>query len=469
MVDLGYPVGLANGRIPRAGGAMRKTIAMIVMSLAIAGCGGGGNERLDTPPVPAPAPEPEPPPPEPEPPPPEPEPPPPPEPAPPPPPEPEPPPPPEPEPQAPPEPAPAPSRSLSRIPGAGDYAPVEGAAAFRNDPEYQGLDAEGNKPNWALDRVRAADAYARLESGVVPGAGIRIAVVDDGIDKTHWELMPADDADRLTATGILGGRADFERYQSSHGTAVTSLILADKHTETGRQDESFHGIAYGAHVDVYGIPLGVSSGDAYRPPLGDVEGLARGAARAQVQILQEATKNNPHVVNMSFTRSVMAEQYIEDRALMARGLETLLAFVKGESGTIFVQAAGNSNGKECAERSYTGCASGRLEATSPDYDAALPLWDSSGDVGKRWVAVVATDRDNAMAHFSNRCGLAARWCLAAPGKDVLIAYSGPRDVWSVDPVTGIRQIIRTDHVRINYWKDDYDSSFPMVSSIFSIT
>ena len=41
MVDLGYPAGLANGRILRVGGAMRKTIAMIGMSLATRGVSAG--------------------------------------------------------------------------------------------------------------------------------------------------------------------------------------------------------------------------------------------------------------------------------------------------------------------------------------------------------------------------------------------------------------------------------------------
>ena len=400
---------------------MRKTIAMLVAALALAGCGGGGGggntradpepERVpDAPEEPVRNPEPSEPPPDPvldvpgtnplrvpEP----------------------------PEPPEPPAPA-LPERSASRIPGLGDYAPVDGAAVFRNDPDYRGLDDEGTGRNWALDRVRAADAYARLGSGVVPGAGIRIAVVDDGVDTDHWELMPAFDADRLTATGIIGGRAGIEEFKFSHGTAVTGLILANKHG-AGRDPDtsSFHGIAYGAHVDVYGIPLGSGSGDYAPPSRADWEARVRGAARARVQMLKAATENDPRIVNMSFTNVVMAEQYLEDRAATERGLTTLLDFVKGEQGTIFVQSAGNSNGDPCAKRTSAGCASGNLEATSPAFIAALPMWDRSGEVGKRWVAVVATDSDNAMADFSNRCGLAARWCLAAPGVGINIAYYGP--------------------------------------------
>lgn len=387
---------------------MRAT-AMIAAALAIAGCGGGGggNVRPDAPAPARPAPEP------------------PPAPAP----APAPPPSPRPAPPPPPVPAPVPktARSEPHPPGPGDYAPVEGSAAFRNDPEYQGLDTRRESLNWALDHVRAADAYARLESGEAPGTGIRIAVVDDGVFTGHRELKPAFDAGKLTATGILGVRAG----PSDHGTAVTSLILAHKHTAAGRSSafRSFHGIAHGAHVDVYVTTLGRTPTDApYEQSRGgDLEDVVQGIARRRVQYLEAATENDPQIVNMSFGNQSMAEQFLDSRAPMERGLETLLDFVKRAQGTIFVQAAGNENGRECADRSYVGCAGGTLKATSPSFDAALPLWDRSGEVGKRWVAVVATtDRGYALADFSNRCGHAARWCLAAPGENILKAYSrGP--------------------------------------------
>ncbi|MBE8158416.1 MAG: S8 family serine peptidase, partial [Betaproteobacteria bacterium] len=41
----------------------------------------------------------------------------------------------------------------------------------------------------------------------------------------------------------------------------------------------------------------------------------------------------------------------------------------------------------------------------------------------RWVAVVATDSNNNIASFSNGCGLAAAWCLAAPGVNIFTANS----------------------------------------------
>ena len=415
-----------------------KTMAMIAAALAIAGCGGGGgggNVRPEapTPARPAPAPEPAP------------------------------------APRPAPAPEPAPERSTPRIPGLGDYAPVSGAGAFRSAPGG----SLGTSLTWGFDRIHVADAHARIVRNTVRGGsrgpwilpgGAAIAVVDDGVDVLHPELEPTRDRGHydghdprigriVIQEGLLGGTAGYTEGEFSHGTAVTSLILAHNHRRwhwTPRElttadkrriaaEWSFHGVAYAADVRVFGIPLAAPTNAPYEPQQEDVEDIARGRARAREQILRAATAelayrgssqlHRVNIVNMSFGYPEMAEQYLdpESRAQMERGLEPLLDFVKGAQGTIFVQAAGNENGRECADRSYAGCASGTLEATSPSFDAALPLWDRSGEVGKRWVAVVATDRENALADFSNRCGHAARWCLAAPGVDILAAYSGPNE------------------------------------------
>ena len=300
------------------------------------------------------------------------------------------------------------------------------------DPEYQGLDGDGNRRNWALDAVKAADAYARLEAkygaGTLPGTGQRIAVIDSGIDVAHSELAPANAAGRVSYTLIPGAQREPFRdaytmlWKSSHGTSVSSLILASK--DDPRQDGSFHGIAHGAHLDMYGIPLGSASGRPYDPQPA-TRALIRGRAQDRETLAGHALGQRPGVVNMSFGYSEIAEQYLPQRAEMETWLEPLLDRIKRSQGTIFVAAAGNGHGRECARTTDAGCATGKLQATSPLFVSALPLWDSSGEVGKRWAAVVATDRTNAIASFSNRCGQAAKWCLAAPGGRMVYAYTGP--------------------------------------------
>ena len=316
------------------------------------------------------------------------------------------------------------------------------------DPEYQGLqverDMDGNfirnhNRNWALDAVKAADAYERLEArygaGTLPGAGQRIAVIDTGIDlgltglPPHPELVAANAAGRVSYSLILGAErepyydADKMAWTFSHGTAVSSLILASR--DDPHRDWSFHGIAYGAHLDMYGLTLGTGSGGYDPQPA--TRAAILGRARARVALLDPALTNPPDVVNMSFGYSEIAEHFLPQRANMEQWLKPLIDQVKGSAGTIFVAAAGNGNERVCERTTDVGCDTGKLQATSPTVISALPLWDRSGDnnVGERWVAVVATDSTGAIADFSNRCGQAAKWCLAAPGADVLIAYTGP--------------------------------------------
>ena len=79
-----------------------------------------------------------------------------------------------------------------------------------------------------------------------------------------------------------------------------------------------------------------------------------------------------------------------------------------------------------ADKILLTMAAGNSSKTSPDIPAGLPIYFASlRDV---MVAVVATDRSGQLATFnggrrSNACGKAAKWCLAAPGKSIILAYS----------------------------------------------
>ena len=79
---------------------------------------------------------------------------------------------------------------------------------------------------------------------------------------------------------------------------------------------------------------------------------------------------------------------------------------------------------------------GYLDSDSPqiartETPSNLPGPLSAAFVGNRelegwWLAVVAVDKNNRIASFSNGCGEAARFCLAAPGVNILSTVS-PRD------------------------------------------
>ena len=123
-------------------------------------------------------------------------------------------------------------------------------------------------------------------------------------------------------------------------------------------------------------------------------------------------------------------------------LMDLLAQGGREEPSLIVFAAGNDNGpcdaalvgafgdpSRCIAdpdiSAFYETPTGLFFASSPGVDAALQVHGE--DLRGHVVSVVATRRDRELASFSNRCGIAAPWCIAAPGVDVPVAYFGPED------------------------------------------
>ena len=109
------------------------------------------------------------------------------------------------------------------------------------------------------------------------------------------------------------------------------------------------------------------------------------------------------------------------------GTITALAQGGASDPTVFVSAAGNAHGRDCDAADFAGnpdlCVGGKVDAKSPEVLAGLPA--RIEELRGHMVSVVATTGSGAIAPFSNRCGIAADWCLAAPGADVRAAYYGP--------------------------------------------
>ena len=181
--------------------------------------------------------------------------------------------------------------------------------------------------------------------------------------------------------------------------------------------DDFHGVAWG--VDLLQMTT-VAFGSA--DPVRNYEGTAVAEVGSDVdQITRWVTEAaSVDFVNMSFGVTGLVENYLgkDFGPDYAQAVETLAQ----PGGRVFVFAAGNSNEHRC-EAPEPGCVEGRMRATSPDVSAGLPVLEASlrGHV----VAVVATDADGRIAAFSNRCGIAAKWCIAAPGDLVPTATSVP--------------------------------------------
>ncbi len=331
---------------------------MAALVLFLAGCNGGGGGGGVRPAPVEPAPEPEPPPPE------------------------------------PPAPDPGPSESELR-------------EEFTAHPQFQN--------QRALEQVNAHYAYARGASG----EGITIGIIDDGIDsdhpalagKIHPESFYADgydpDFSACDARSADGSCLDEGPF---HGTYVAGIMA-------GRRNENVdavagdsltaHGVAFDAELFSVGIPLS-DAPDFYEP----VEPTGLGAYDPGLADLIESVPAAVTVLNLSIGLPGNIEAYSETdlRAALPRVIEVMAqAETPAADRTIYVWAAGNAQGEMHPDGTLEEAASVEV---MPGLAARIP------ELRGHSLTVVATGPAGEIAGFSNRCGLAGDYCLAAPGVDV---------------------------------------------------
>ena len=353
--------------------------------------------------------------------------------------------PPDPPPRAPdPEPPPQPEPDPPELPS-NPGPPLPKAADFERDTEYRGEYRNENEEgviwrHWRLPVVGAAAAYehvaaAKRDASTVPGTGVTIAVIDTGIDLGHWEFDRA-----RVEEHFLGTTPDEDGSESSHGTQVASVIAARRGAPPPGLGAdiaalNFHGAAWGATVKVFARPLGRGSpGELYAPIT--VEQLRSSDSSSAARLAEVlAAEHGVDIVNMSYSVQGLIENYSEEdlRSGLAAYIGTAAQAARRPADrTLIVRSAANANGDlcllsqlNCGPRSGSDPDEGGIVASSPAVFAGLPV--RIAELRSHWVAVVATQRDDndTLANFSNRCGIAAKWCIAAPGHDVRTAYFGP--------------------------------------------
>ena len=297
-------------------------------------------------------------------------------------------------------------------------APEFLAAAEELAEEYRGDLNFDNQ--WGLDAIGAHRAYGHVSllegPDAAPGAGVTVGVIDSGIDAEHPIFQG-----KTIHQGFLFSAAPETGERFSHGTAVASIAAGGKTGDPGAP----HGVAWGADLAVWAIPLGEAD-NVYDPiPL---ETLARADSGFtyifnQVFAWRDAG-GQLDILNLSFGYDGIIDSYSE-ADLRANFGDTIATLAQAEAldKTILVWAAGNTNNDEC-EAGIANCDNGRVNAVSV---GVLPgLVARIEELQGHSIAVVALSPDGgAITNFSNRCGIAANFCIAAPGEEVTVAYFGP--------------------------------------------
>ena len=322
---------------------------------------------------------------------------------------------------------------LAACGGSGDGPPCvetydQGCLA---EPEYEALVEEvapeytepsGFQNQWGLAAINADRAYAHLElklgPDVAPGEGVTVGVLDTGIDGEDPAFR-----NKTIVERFLSDATDEDGSKFSHGTAVASIIVAE---DIPDYPHDAHGVAWGADLVVFAIPLGRAP-ESYDPiELSELPEEVEFLAESFEEILAwRSGSQSIDFLNLSLGVSGIIENYSEDVLREPfEAFNALLLQEGSEDKVVFVWAAGNAHGTKC-DIPISQCVDGAIEASSVDLFAGLGA--RFPELQETSVAVVAIRPDGEIADFSNRCGIAADYCLAAPGEEVRVSYFGPHE------------------------------------------
>ena len=403
-------------------------LASLLIPLMLTACSSGGGSS-NTPPVPAPT---------------------------------SPPPPPPPPPPAPDMPFPRPSPAVTIPPDPSDFASrkSEFEAADEYEVSYYRTSESIERVDNHLGLIKAAAAYARGATG----AGETIVVVDSGIDASHPELSGK--VRIVTGIGDSCSPADAAAGQcagAGHGTAVASLVAGHR-SGVSSQPFNIQGVAFDAQITFIPVRLGDSTPNPDLPPLLELNAYTWEVADRPV--LDSAAEylqyiNEGAILNYSFGRSwSLAEWRQLGSNCESSGDETgpyacykyyyrananALAQTSKDPAdrSIVVIAAGNTNGDRHDLNSRNDNLGPLIDPSSPNASNALAVaFNAPGDPDLAHViAVVAVGAEGRIASYSNRCGLAKSFCIAAPGGDsssgrgVEILHASPRGGYGISQGT----------------------------------
>ncbi len=278
-----------------------------------------------------------------------------------------------------------------------------------------------------LASIRAAEAYESIKgdlgSDAVPGEGVTIGVLDSGIHVNHEAF-----AGKTIRKFYLNGAREEDGSGFSHGTAVASIAAA----VPGVSSDSMQGVAPGADLVAFAIPLG-SPPRVYSPI--SLSGLRSANARWNTYI-EHVLAQDIDILNLSVGFGGIIENYSEAdlRTNFADAIASM-AQTDSDNPMLMVWAAGNAHGDGC--RIGTGncecndvsgnCAEGTIDGTitASSVEILAGLVARIEELQGHTVAVIAKQENSEITDFSNRCGIAADYCILAPGEDITVAYFGP--------------------------------------------
>ena len=205
------------------------------------------------------------------------------------------------------------------------------------------------------------------------GRSVTIGVADSGVAAGHEEF-----SGRVLGGGDWHGSEQGLLDENGHGTHVASLVAA------GSDGAGIQGVAPSSRIVSYRI-LGRTGTFEGRSGNVMVPGLLGDAMSRDLPVVNHSWSSYYEINDLTRSR-------IED---LLRDEITAYRQIASETGPVMVWAAGNGSDNQVSVRS------------------GLPY--HLPELEENWLAVVAVDTQGVEPSYTNRCGVAAAWCLTAPG------------------------------------------------------
>lgn len=246
------------------------------------------------------------------------------------------------------------------------------------------------KAQWGLDWIYAEEAYARG----FDGSGIRVGVVDSGLDVGHPEFLGR------YAPGVSYDPAQpWNVDANGHGTAVSSIIAAN------RDGKGMHGVAPGATI----VMANAVADGVYFDPAATLHGV------------RTLVGQGLRIINNSYGVEAPIDGYAWGDFWERPALD-------GKSSLDIYREAINAD-------ALLIWSTGNAFRPGPEGEAGLPYLYPELEAG--WLAVTAA-APTYMPAWADRCGVAMNWCLTAPGGGY----------WRQNPQTGELEWPESDDITV---------------------
>ena len=248
--------------------------------------------------------------------------------------------------------------------------------------------SDGYREVWALDLIQASALHERG----LTGAGVKIAIIDTGIDITHDEFKGMED--RVHWADLVNGRAT-AYDDNGHGTHVAGIIAAQGTWNTMLNGFKLKGVAPGATL------LVIKAIDA--DGRGDESRVARG--------VNVAVNAGADIIVLSLGG--------ESRAIFGTNTETAVESAIAK-GVYVVAAAGNAQGTESCTVSSPASVEGVIAVGAVDRNEAIGSFSCRGS-GKEGTGSVLPGIPSPVTSSSDPHKKPE---VVAPGVEVVSAWTG---------------------------------------------